>query len=175
MTHDIDILLSLIPSKVRNIKAVGRTLLTNEIDFATAYLEFENGCVARVTASRANPDTMRRLQVYQTDSYLSVDYAAHKFLRCHREAGETLSSEIAFVEHSYDQADNLLSEIRAFTDAVRFGRPPAVSGHDGLNALEVALEIGKTIKQCEEEISREALFDVIRNSDHRPEKTILFF
>lgn len=170
MTHDLDILLSLIPSKVSSVSAAGRSLLSQETDFATARLAFEDGCVARLTASRTSPESMRRLHVYQPDSYLSVDYSIHKLLVCRKRNGEKLPFEIEFAEHSFDQSDNLLSEISAFVDSVMHNRPPVVSGYEALHALETALAVTESIEN-----PRRSDADAAEDSDHRPEEAVHFF
>lgn len=170
MTHDLDILLSLIPSRVNSVTATGRSLLSQEIDFATARLGFEDGCIARLTASRASPTTMRRLHVYQTDSYLSVDYSNHKFLTCRKRDGEKLPFDIEFAERCFDQSDNLMSEIRSFTDSVLHNRPPAVSGYEGLYALETALAVNENMDKTKRDPA-----DAVDDSDNRSRETVYFF
>jgi len=74
MIHDIDIILSLVKSKLNDIRAIGVPVLTNHIDIANARLEFDNGCIANVTASRVSKDKMRKIRIFQPDTYVSIDY-----------------------------------------------------------------------------------------------------
>ena len=78
MIHDIDILLSLVKSKVRQIHAIGLPVLTPYADIANARIEFENGCIANLTASRVSKEKTRRTRIFQPDGTLSIDYLAQK-------------------------------------------------------------------------------------------------
>lgn len=149
MIHDIDIILSLVQSPVRSLRAVGLPVLSSEIDIANARLEFDNGCVANVTASRVSQQSMRKIRVFQPQAYISVDYQGRR-LHVHRRVSEALEPGgipgIRTEEQDFPVADPLMAEIRAFVDAVRNGIPPKVSGADGKRALEVALAISRDIE-----------------------------
>jgi predicted dehydrogenase len=148
MIHDIDILLSMVPSTVKTINSVGVPVLSQEVDIANARLQFENGCVANVTASRVSRETMRKIRIFQPDAYISIDYQAHK-ISILRKGGNGFPvpglPETAMEERSFEQVDALLEEIRSFIDAVREGTPPAVSGEEGKRALELALQINRRL------------------------------
>lgn len=149
MIHDIDIILSMISSPLVNIQSVGVPVITDEIDIANARLEFANGCVANVTASRVSNKQMRKFRIFQPNTCISIDFGEHKTtVYRKRENKDSKSTEpsIDIDEHSFQDCDALLEEICAFVHSVRSGNAPVVSGSDGKQALEVALEITKLIK-----------------------------
>lgn len=145
MIHDIDIVLSMVDSPIAEIRATGIPVLTDEIDIGNARIEFANGCVAAITASRVSSKSMRKIRVFQHDAYISIDTLEHRLevWSKHAPAPGQVYPGIASDEQSFGKADPLLAEIRAFVDAVRHGTPPLVSGHDGRRALEVALAVGR--------------------------------
>lgn len=149
MIHDIDVILSLVPGRITEIRASGTPVLTDAVDIANARLEFESGCVANVTASRVSQKSMRKLRVFQPDCYVVVDYGEHR-ISIRRKHGEQTDAggfaKITAQEEKFGDSDPLLAQIRAFVDAVRHGTPPLVSGAEGKRALEVALEIVRDIK-----------------------------
>ena len=149
MIHDIDIILSMTASPLINIQSAGVPVLTSEVDIANARLEFADGCVANVTASRVSGKQMRKFRIFQTNTYISLDFGEHNVSiyrkRAEQGAGSPASS-IEVEEHSFQDADALLEEIRAFIHSIRTGSPPVVSGEDGKRALEVAIKINKAIK-----------------------------
>ncbi len=143
MIHDIDIILDFVRSPVTEIRANGVPVLSSDTDVANARLQFENGCVANVTASRVSLKSERRMRIFQEDAYLTIDFQ-NKTLGIHRRGnGEMFPGipEIDSQEMEFEQGDALLSEIRAFLDSIRNGKPPVVSGEDGLRALETAFTI----------------------------------
>lgn len=148
MIHDIDIILNMVPSDISAISAVGVPVLSPEVDIANARLEFANGCVANVTASRVSRDAMRKIRVFQQNTYISIDYNARTISIFRKDAEQTDAQGLPKMnteEKSFEQADTLLCEIRAFVDAVKEGTPPLVSGRDGKRALEIALRITEDI------------------------------
>lgn len=140
MVHDIDIILNLVRSEIADIRPIGFPVLTDGVDIAHARLEFANGCVANVTASRVSDKTLRKLRVFQQDAYFSVDLQPPKLI-CWRRLREGGGARLVSEEKGFPQADLLREEVRAFVDAVRSGMPPVVNGADGRRALEVALRI----------------------------------
>ena len=148
MIHDIDILLSLVPHELKTINSVGVPVLSEEVDIANARLQFANGCVANVTASRVSRDPMRKMRIFQQDAYISIDFQQRKVTVFRKEAGVNVIPglpDIAFEELSFKQGDPLRDEIHAFVDAVRFGKSPVVTGEDGKHALEVATQISRKL------------------------------
>ncbi|MEJ2471160.1 MAG: Gfo/Idh/MocA family oxidoreductase [Desulfuromonadales bacterium] len=144
MIHDIDILLSLGPHGLKTINAVGVPVLSDEVDIANARLQFENGCVANVTASRASREAMRKMRIFQQDAYISIDFQSREIAIYRKREGMNLIPglpNVAVETRRFEQGDPLKDEIDAFVTAVREGRPPVVSGADGKRALEVAIQI----------------------------------
>ena len=118
-------------------------MLTDEVDIANARIQFENGCVANVTASRVSMKTERRLHVFQHDSYASIDLQHRRMKVLRRQQGPEESSRptISMEERAYGDSDALKLEIAAFLRAIADGTPASVSGEDGKRALETAIAI----------------------------------
>jgi len=149
MIHDIDIILNMVPSEISAISAVGVPVLSSEVDIANARLEFANGCVANVTASRVSRDAMRKIRVFQQNTYISIDYNERAISIFRKDAGQTDAQGLPKMiaeEKSFEQADTLLREVRSFVDAVKNGTAPLVTGRDGKRALEIALRISRDMK-----------------------------
>jgi len=143
MIHDIDLILSIVRSPVVAVDAIGTSVFSKEVDIANARLKFANGCVANATASRVSMKTERRLRLFEDDAYVSVDLQ-QKVLTVIRKSGEMAADGVPPVdikETTYEQGDALKAEIDAFLEAACGAREPAVSGEDGLKALQVALTI----------------------------------
>ncbi|HEX6828629.1 MAG TPA: Gfo/Idh/MocA family oxidoreductase [Burkholderiales bacterium] len=146
MIHDIDIILSMVHSDIADIRSTGFPVLTDEVDIAHARIEFVNGCVANVTASRVSQSAMRKIRVFQPESYLSIDYHTRKVAVVRRLGMDGGQPRLAMEEREFPQADALLEEVRAFLDAVRRRAAPPVTGEDGRRALEVALRINQGMR-----------------------------
>ncbi len=147
MIHDIDLILNIVGSPVASIDAVGAQVFTDEIDIANARLRFENGCVADATASRISMKSERKLRVFQSDAYLSIDLQ-QKVLTHVRKGGGPPTGDVPPVqieERSFDPGDALRDEIVSFLGCIASGRRPVVSGEDGLRALETAIRIGELV------------------------------
>jgi len=147
MIHDIDIIQHIVGSKVKQINSIGAPVFTEEEDIANARIQFENGCVANVTASRISMKSERRMRIFQPDAYINVDFQNKKIAVFRKGEGEMFPGvpDVKIEEQSFDQTDALKSEIEAFLDAIATGRPPVVSGEDGRQALETALKINKKL------------------------------
>jgi predicted dehydrogenase len=147
MIHDIDLILNIVDSPVASIDAIGAPVFTDEIDIANARLRFENGCVADATASRISMKSERKLRVFQSDAYLSIDLQqkvlTHVRKGDRQPAGDAPPVQIE--ERSFDPGDALRDEIVSFLDCIASGRRPVVSGEDGLRALETAIRIGELV------------------------------
>jgi predicted dehydrogenase len=146
MIHDIDIILNMVASPLKEVRAMGVPVLTDEIDIGNARLEFQSGCVANVTASRVSPHAMRKIRVFQPDEYISIDYLERSIALSRKQSAGITPMELPRIETQemkFDQQDALALEISAFIDAISNGAPPPVSGADGKRALEVALEISR--------------------------------
>jgi predicted dehydrogenase len=148
MIHDIDIILTMVPSTIKLVNSVGVPVLSEEVDIANARLQFENGCVANVTASRVSRETMRKIRIFQADAYISIDYQARK-IAIYRKNGGGMPipglPHVSMEERSFEQSDALLAEISAFVEAVRSGSAPVVTGEEGKRALELALQINRKL------------------------------
>lgn len=147
MIHDIDLIQNIVHSPIASIDAAGGPVFTDEIDIANARIRFENGCVANVTASRISLKSERKLRVFQTDAYLSIDLQQKLLTVVRRPAliEEGVLPKVDVEERSFEQGDALLAEIESFLDAIERGRPPVVSGEDGLRALLTATRIAELV------------------------------
>jgi len=141
MIHDVDIMLSLVTLPVKEIRAVGAEVLTDKIDVAKAWLEFENGCAALATVSRLSPEKTRKLKIFGKDSYVAIDYQNSEIKRYFRN-GEGISFEITKPE----KKEPLKEELKDFICCVKERRRPKVSAVEGKNALKVVMEITDKIK-----------------------------
>jgi predicted dehydrogenase len=161
MIHDLDIVLSLVASPVREVRAVGLPVLSNKVDIANVRLEFENGCVANFTASRVSTERVRKLRFFQPHQYLSLDFARQDLLMIDvtAAAGMDAAQLAALVEKvsqhpsaglslkkiAVEQGEPLRLEVASFLGAVRTRGTPVVSGEDGRAALALGLEINRAI------------------------------
>jgi len=141
MIHDIDIILSLVPSPIAGIRATGFSHITDRIDEAAAWIEFENGVVASLRASRIAKERQRRLRVFQKDSYIELDYQTCRAeLHLNGDPGKT-----EIIEPEYREP--LREELKDFIRCAVSRERPRVSGIEGRDALRVALEISSIIKR----------------------------
>ena len=149
MIHDIDIVLHIIDSPLKELRASGISVLTALPDIASVRMEFANGAVANLTASRISTKNMRKLRVFQEDSYFVADYAERRAYAVYREQepDEDGYPQVSMEEMEIEERDALEEEILTFLKAIRSGRPPAVGGKEGKLALAVALEISSQIGQ----------------------------
>jgi predicted dehydrogenase len=154
MIHDLDLILPLVASPVTDLRASGVSVLTDGIDIANARIEFANGCVANLTASRTSTASLRRLRVFQHHEYISVDFGDRR-IGISRRRDALVEGEEPIDTETVQQppGDALMTEIRAFAAAVRNGTPPVVSGREGRDALAVALEIDRMIAVRQNSIS----------------------
>jgi predicted dehydrogenase len=141
MIHDLDVVLSIVPSDVVAVEAVGVAVLTPKPDIANARLKFASGCIANITASRISKDRVRKIRIFQRDAYLSVDYAAQEVERWRLVRTNGGMPAIDGGKLSVTQEEPLKRELADFVAAVREKRPPSVTGADGLRALELAQRI----------------------------------
>ena len=141
MIHDLDMVLSLHPGAVEEVRAAGVPVLSSTIDIANARIAFTSGCVANFTASRVSTMRMRKLRLFQRDSYLSVDYQARQAAILRRQLGTNQRPEI-FMEPAKTTDDEPLKlELEAFLHAIVSKTPPVVSGEDGAAALALAHQV----------------------------------
>ena len=147
MIHDIDIVLSLVESEITAISASGSSVVTGDIDIAHAKLTFADGCIAELSASRANQDQVRSMTIKEAESFVSVDYLNHEMVVGKVDADGNVAerTEDAFVTKTAVGKDILMSEIKSFVAAVEHGHEPTVTGEDGKRALQVAIEVSHAI------------------------------
>lgn len=155
MIHDIDAILSVVNSKVIDVQASGVSIISETPDIANARLQFENGCVANLTASRISLKTMRKSRFFQRDSYVSVDFFEKKVevVRMQNvpdspedfamilENAEGVKKQVFFDNPKVDEGNAILMELENFADAIRMNKEPAVSLQAGASALKVAYQI----------------------------------
>jgi predicted dehydrogenase len=144
MIHDLDIVLSLVRSPLRQLQAVGLRILSPQVDIANVRLEFDSGCVANFTASRVSTETVRKLRFFQPHQYLSLDYARQDLLIINVAPGENGAS-LAATKPPVQTGEPLLLEIQAFLESVRTRQPPRVTAQQARDALALALEINQAI------------------------------
>jgi predicted dehydrogenase len=157
MIHDIDLILSLVKSKVTRIDANGIAVISDTPDIANARLQFENGCVANVTASRISQNKMRKMRLFQRDAYISIDFAqglAEVFRLVDEQTPNVKSTImlgkidqgqhkriIVYEQPEVQEVNALKYELERFIESVQKNLGTPVTGRDGLHALEVAQEI----------------------------------
>lgn len=152
MIHDIDIILSVVKSKVKNVYASGISVISDTPDIANARIEFENGCVANLTASRISMKNMRKTRFFQKDAYISVDFLEKKaeVVRMKEvpetpdeyamilQNGEGVQKQIYFDNPIVTQNNAILDELETFADAINNNTTPVVTISNGTEALRVA-------------------------------------
>ncbi|HER40941.1 MAG TPA: Gfo/Idh/MocA family oxidoreductase, partial [Salinimicrobium catena] len=155
MIHDIDAILSVVKSEVKNISASGVSVISETPDIANARIEFENGCVANLTASRISLKNMRKSRFFQRDAYISVDFLEKK---CEvvkmKDAPETpgdfdmilqnaegIKKQIYFDNPQVSPNNAILDELNSFADAINNDTTPVVSLEQGSRALRVAKQV----------------------------------
>ncbi|MFH1540539.1 MAG: Gfo/Idh/MocA family oxidoreductase [Elusimicrobiota bacterium] len=153
MIHDIDIILTLVNSKIVQIDAIGAKILSQNEDIANVRLKFENGCVANISASRVSIDKFRKIRIFQDDAYISLDYAGQS-LKIYRKKSDlsggetsivTSMSDIEIIKPKLKTEEPLKKELEHFINCVKTGKPPLVTGEHGRDALEVVVEILKKL------------------------------
>ena len=142
MIHDLDLACALARAEPVEVSACGFRVLTRDIDIANARIEFANGCVANLSASRVSQAPVRKLRIFQPDLYVSADLQAGK-LRYVREAG----GAIAETEETYEGGDALAEQAAAFVSAVKKGAAVPIDGRQGRRALELALTVGRLVRE----------------------------
>ncbi len=155
MIHDIDIILSVVKSKVKHVSASGVSVISDTPDIANARVEFENGCVANLTASRISLKNMRKTRFFQKDAYISVDFLEKKcevvkMKDAPEQPGdfdmvlqnaEGIKKQIYFDNPNITSNNAILDELESFADAINNNTKPIVTLHDGTEALRVATQI----------------------------------
>jgi predicted dehydrogenase len=166
MIHDLDLVHTLVGTRVTDVQAMGIPVLTPQVDIANARLTFANGAVANITASRVSRERLRKLRIFQRSGYLSLDLAAGtgEFFRLRGDfdpmqlarAPRALEDFVERVPLEAPEAEPLVLELSQFLGALTGRNPVAVTGEEGRDALEAALRIVTAIEQAR---------DVMRASD----------
>jgi predicted dehydrogenase len=136
MIHDIDIILGLVQSTVKDIQAVGINVLTDKEDIANARISFNNGCVCNITSSRISPEVTRKIRMFIKDSYISLDYAKQEAFIYTKD-----SKGIHRKSLPIEKEEPLKKELEHFLDCILENKRPLVSGVEAKEALKVALDI----------------------------------
>jgi predicted dehydrogenase len=141
MIHDIDLALRLVGRPIETIDAVGVHALTDKVDIANARVRFEGGCVANLTASRISTEKVRKIRVFESNAYVSMDTARQEGVAYSLQPVEGGRPRIVSESLAVVPEEPLLSELRAFTDRVATGGGAIVTGPEGLAALEAARRV----------------------------------
>lgn len=161
MIHDIDAILSVVNSPVKQINASGVSVISNSPDIANARLEFENGCVANLTSSRISMKNMRKSRFFQRDAYISVDFLEKKVevvkmkdapkkadeYAMILQNAEGVKKQIYFENPDISQNNAILDELETFADAINNDTTPIVSLEEATEALRVAIQIIETFEK----------------------------
>jgi predicted dehydrogenase len=142
MIHDLDLVLALARAPVEQVSASGFRVLTDAVDIANARIEFTDGSVASVSASRVSQAPVRKLRVFRHDGYLSADLQGQKLRHVSRAA-----EGVADKEQAFERGDELLAQARDFLGAVQGRNAPLVSGEQGRQVLALALQVGQLVEQ----------------------------
>ncbi|MFU8780080.1 MAG: Gfo/Idh/MocA family oxidoreductase [Kiritimatiellia bacterium] len=142
MIHDLDIILRLANAPVKAVHATGVAVLSPTEDIANARIQFENGCVANVTASRISQDKLRKIRVFQDDTYLSLDYMEQAGQLCRKNA-----TGISVDTVPIDKSEPLAAELQSFISCVQHSHEPVVTARHGTEALRLAIAICQTIRE----------------------------
>jgi len=161
MIHDLDVVLSLVRSPLREVRAVGLPVLSHKTDIANVRLAFANGCIANLTASRISTERVRKMRFFQPRQYFSIDFAHQEALFIDVSAANLSPGQLAALSASHDGPhpspglalsklpielkEPLTLEIESFLECVRTRGIPRVTGQDGRNALALAFEIERAI------------------------------
>ena len=142
MIHDLDIVLKLVDSPVRDVSASGLSVISDTTDIANVRIQFENGCVANLTASRVSTEKIRKLRFFQPREYISLDYIKRQGVRI----GLDNSAGLRILPLASDDGEPLRRQLESFLRCVRDRSQPRVTGQDALGALQLALRIREAIE-----------------------------
>ncbi len=146
MIHDIDLILAMTNSNVSKISASGAKVISKFIDLANARIEFENGCVANITSSRISEQPMRKMRIFEKNSYSSLDFQTQTCKKISLKNDGAIDK----AETSTTKTNALFEELNAFIECIKLNKSPAVNETEGLNALEIAIKIQEIIEKEKE-------------------------
>ncbi len=158
MIHDLDVVLDLVGSPIKSVSAVGLPILSRKIDIANARIEFVNGCVANLTASRVSIEKVRKLRFFQPNEYVSLDYSRQDLVVVsvhHNQPGQ--APGIVPRKIKTRRIEPLKAEIESFLNVVRIGGQPEVTAESSKLALELAQQVVEKIHAHSQALPREAL------------------
>lgn len=150
MIHDLDIVRTLVDAEIDEVNASGLSVISARTDIANARIQFRNGCVANLTASRVSTDKIRKLRFFQPRQYVSVDYTRREGVKIGLDEANRIGVEPLVTE----DGEPLQRQLRAFLGCVRDRSVPRVSGEDGLAALRMAIRIREAIDKHSRLISK---------------------
>ena len=152
MIHDIDIILQLVDSDIKKISAIGVPILTDSIDMADVRLEFVNGTIAKVTASRVSPKRLRKIRIFERNAYISVDYIRQSMKIYKVKEGLPQGRKVSWTDmmeldtFPIVKKEPLAQELNSFVDAILNGKVPEVTARQAYQALKIVVEIEQQIK-----------------------------
>ena len=147
MIHDLDLVLALAKAPIEQVSASGFRVLTDAIDIANARIEFADGCIASVSASRVSQSPVRKLRVFRHDAYVSADLQEQRLRHVRKGREGENASGIVESEQAFERADELRAQAHAFFQAVRGQGAPLVTGEQGRQALALALQVGRLVEE----------------------------
>ncbi len=152
MIHDLDLVALLTGSDVRSIEAVGVPVLSTTEDIVNARVHFASGSILNITASRVSLEPLRKIRMFQKDSYISLDFGAKEivFVRREGEPGGEVEPKLHLERLALDPGDALLAQARSFAETIQERKDPEVSGEDGYRALDLALQIQAKVTPFED-------------------------
>lgn len=150
MIHDLDIILYLVNSKIKNVESYGAKVFSMHEDMVKVRIWFENGCIADVTASRISPGRYRKIRIFQSDAYVSLDYM-RQMIKIYRKKKLKVESmdDIEMIRPKLTKGEPLRLELSHFINCIKEGKKPLVSGEHGRDAVELGIEILNKLKRYE--------------------------
>lgn len=148
MIHDLDIAVQLVGSEVERLEAVGIAVLSKTEDIANARVRFVNDCILNLTASRVSAERMRKIRIFQSNAYISIDLGKLEISVVRLDRSED-PPKIHTEQIEFDESDALLAQDRAFVECVRTRGEPVVTGEDGYRALDLALRVQESMPDVE--------------------------
>ncbi|HTG60565.1 MAG TPA: Gfo/Idh/MocA family oxidoreductase [Terriglobia bacterium] len=155
MIHDLDLILWMVDAPVSDVRAVGLPVLSDKVDIANARVEFENGTVANLTASRASTEKVRKFRYFQPHEYISIDFSRRDALMINVDRSDS-NPQMGFRKLETKPAEPLRAELEAFVDCVRTRRAPLVGGREGREALALAERVMTCIEQHAAQVGPQA-------------------
>jgi len=155
MIHDLDLILWMVDAPVSDVRAVGLPVLSDKVDIANARVEFENGTVANLTASRASTEKVRKFRYFQPHEYISIDFSRRDALVINVDRSDS-NPQMGFRKLETKPAEPLRAELEAFVDCVRTRRAPLVGGREGREALVLAERVMTCIEHHAAQVGPQA-------------------